>query len=195
MHRNRLVVISLMLTLCAAVGAGAQEEAAAATFTSDMLENFQRTGKQLLSLAEATPADKFDWAPNDQVRTMNEIYMHVVGTNMLLPMALGAAPPEGIEVPEEGPFALLQKWEREVTTKDEVIAKLAASFEYASAAVPAITDLETEVNLFGFPGSKRAYLLVLLTHAHEHLGQSIAYARSIGVVPPWSQQQSDEGGQ
>ena len=25
-----------------------------------------------------------------------------------------------------------------------------------------------------------------LTHIHEHLGQSIAYARSNGVVPPWS---------
>ena len=29
----------------------------------------------------------------------------------------GAAPPEGLEVPEGGPFALLQKWEQEVTTK------------------------------------------------------------------------------
>jgi hypothetical protein len=27
----------------------------------------------------------------------------------------------------------------------------------------------------------------MATHAHEHLGQSIAYARMNGVVPPWSQ--------
>jgi uncharacterized damage-inducible protein DinB len=27
---------------------------------------------------------------------------------------------------------------------------------------------------------------MLVTHMHEHLGQSIAYARSIGVTPPWS---------
>ena len=187
MNRIRLVVVPLILVLCAAVGVAAQEEAApTATFTSDMLANFGRTGEQLLSLAESTPADKFDWAPNDQVRTMSQVYMHVVGTNMLLPMALGAAPPDGLEVPEDGPFALLEKWEREVTAKDDVVARLKASFEYASVAVPAITDLETEVNLFGFPGSKRAYLLILLTHAHEHLGQSIAYARMNGVVPPWS---------
>jgi hypothetical protein len=25
-----------------------------------------------------------------------------------------------------------------------------------------------------------------ITHLHEHLGQSIAYARSHEVVPPWS---------
>jgi hypothetical protein len=24
------------------------------------------------------------------------------------------------------------------------------------------------------------------THAHEHLGQAIAYARMVGVVPPWT---------
>ena len=68
--------------------------------------------------------------------------------------------------------------------------KLKESFEYAAAAVPTITDLDTIVETFGFPGTKRAYLLILLTHAHEHLGQSIAYARSVGVVPPWSQQQA-----
>jgi uncharacterized damage-inducible protein DinB len=30
-------------------------------------------------------------------------------------------------------------------------------------------------------------LIVLVSHGHEHLGQSIAYARTIGVVPPWSE--------
>jgi uncharacterized damage-inducible protein DinB len=92
-------------------------------------------------------------------------------------------------------MAMLQDLEANVTTKADVIEKLKASIEYAAKAVPTITDLETEVNLFGFPGSKRAYLLILLTHAHEHLGQSIAYARGNGVVPPWSQQQAaDDGG-
>ena len=55
-----------------------------------------------------------------------------------------------------------------------------------ASAVQTITDLETTVETFGFPGTKRDYLLILLTHAHEHLGQSIAYARMNGVVPPWS---------
>jgi uncharacterized damage-inducible protein DinB len=30
-------------------------------------------------------------------------------------------------------------------------------------------------------------MLRILVHNHEHMGQSIAYARTIGVVPPWSQ--------
>ena len=29
-------------------------------------------------------------------------------------------------------------------------------------------------------------IYILVTHAHEHLGQAISYARSNGVVPPWT---------
>jgi uncharacterized damage-inducible protein DinB len=29
-------------------------------------------------------------------------------------------------------------------------------------------------------------LFLIANHMHEHLGQSIAYARTNGVVPPWS---------
>jgi uncharacterized damage-inducible protein DinB len=37
-------------------------------------------------------------------------------------------------------------------------------------------------------------LVHIVTHAHEHLGQSIAYARMNGVVPPWTaaRQQSQQ---
>ena len=32
----------------------------------------------------------------------------------------------------------------------------------------------------------RSTLMAMLSHTHEHLGQSIAYARMVGVVPPWT---------
>jgi hypothetical protein len=47
--------------------------------------------------------------------------------------------------------------------------------------------LGAEVELFGRKMTGADALLALLSHAHEHLGQSIAYARSNGVVPPWSE--------
>lgn len=184
---NKWTLVLTVFVLVATV-AGAQE-AEAPSFTDDFLTDFGRTGGRLVELAGAVPADKFSWAPTDEVRSVSEVYMHFVGVNFLLPSALGAAPPEGMEVPEGGPMAMLQQLEADVTSKDEVIAMMQKSIDYASAAIPQITDLETEVNVFGFPGTKRAYLLILLTHAHEHLGQSIAYARSVGVVPPWSQPQ------
>jgi len=29
---------------------------------------------------------------------------------------------------------------------------------------------------------------ILVTHNHEHLGQSIAYARVNGITPPWTEE-------
>ena len=176
---------------CALVAAAMPSlaEDANAGFMDDFIADLERVGGRLAELAEAVPADKFSWAPSDEVRTVSEVYMHATFVNTFLPMSLGAAPPEGLEMSEGmNPMELMKKWEEEVTDKDEVIERLNASFAYAAKAVPTITDLETTVETFGFPGTKRAYLLILLTHAHEHLGQSIAYARSMGVVPPWSQQ-------
>ena len=34
---------------------------------------------------------------------------------------------------------------------------------------------------------RRPVFTTMMNHLHEHLGQSIAYARMNGVVPPWSQ--------
>ena len=45
---------------------------------------------------------------------------------------------------------------------------------------------ETLVNMFGKPATHRYVFTTMLNHLHEHLGQSIAYARMNGVVPPWS---------
>ena len=42
------------------------------------------------------------------------------------------------------------------------------------------------VELFGRDSTYRAVFLVIVGHISEHLGQSIAYARMNGVVPPWS---------
>lgn len=185
-----LVLGTALLALAAGPLAAAEAPAEAAEeatsgFTDDLVADFERVGDKLLQLAEAVPADKYSWSPADGVRNVGEVYMHVVGTNMLIPPGLGAAPPEGLTLPEN-PLALAQEWEKSVTAKEDVIARLRESIDYAKQAIPQVQDLDGEANLFGFPATRRTYLMIVVSHAHEHLGQSIAYARSIGVVPPWS---------
>ena len=45
---------------------------------------------------------------------------------------------------------------------------------------------QAPVKLFGRDMTKQSALMLVLEDQHEHLGQSIAYARTNGVVPPWS---------
>ena len=42
------------------------------------------------------------------------------------------------------------------------------------------------VTFFGQDTTKQGAAMMLLSDQHEHLGQSIACARTNGVVPPWS---------
>ena len=164
-------------------------------FIPDLVADLDRVGEKLVALAEATPADKFSFRPDERVRTVSEIYMHVVGTNLLLPPALGMPPLGETEMPDN-PMAKMAEWEATVTDKAQVVERLKQSLEYAKSSISAMdpAELDTMVALFGPEMSKRAYLMILQTHAHEHLGQSIAYARSQGIVPPWSQPAPAGGG-
>jgi hypothetical protein len=135
--------------------------------------------KKLLALAEATPAEKFAWRPATGVRTTGEVFMHVASANYFLPTFWGAAPAPGVD-----PRTL----EKDGADKAKTIAALKASFEYLKASMDAVSDadLSKPIKMFGRDATAVGAMTVAAAHAHEHLGQSIAYARSNSIVPPWS---------
>jgi uncharacterized damage-inducible protein DinB len=73
--------------------------------------------------------------------------------------------------------------------KAEVVSLLRSSHEHVRQVVRGISDeqLAATTRLYGRDVPQWSVLLQLLAHMNEHLGQSIAYARMNGVVPPWSQ--------
>jgi uncharacterized damage-inducible protein DinB len=78
--------------------------------------------------------------------------------------------------------------EKTVTDKGKVIAVLEQSFKYLKNAAAKLsdTDLDKPAKFYGRESTVRAILFHAAVHVHEHLGQSIAYARMIGIVPPWT---------
>jgi uncharacterized damage-inducible protein DinB len=66
---------------------------------------------------------------------------------------------------------------------------LKASYANLQKAITGLSDkdLQTRVKLFGEDMTKQDALMLILEDQHEHLGQSIAYARTNRVVPPWSE--------
>jgi len=81
-----------------------------------------------------------------------------------------------------------EAWDKTTTNKAEIIATLNQSFDALSDMVKKLgeEDLNKTVQVFGMEMSQRNFMITMLNHIHEHLGQSIAYARMNGVVPPWS---------
>lgn len=149
-----------------------------AEYGQGWLPEFNHASKQILALAEATPAEQYGWRPAPGVRSTSEVYMHIVkGNYMLLTMSGATAPPRYAKLPKD--------FEKSITTKAEVIEWLKDSQDAVRTAYPKL-DLNKKADFFGQPTTASAVLLRLLVHSHEHMGQAIAYARMSGVVPPWS---------
>jgi uncharacterized damage-inducible protein DinB len=118
---------------------------------------------------------KYDWKPAPGVRSVADVFNLIVKENGLLASVLSGTPNTG------APPA-------PITDPEKMQEALKASYLNLQKAITGLSDndLQTTVKLFGKDWTKQDALIHVLVDQHEHLGQSIAYARSNGVVPPWS---------
>lgn len=142
------------------------------------LHSLEDAQKKLVALAEAMPADKYTWHP-EGARTVGEVFNHVSSANFFIPTLTGVKMPAGVDP---------RAFDKDAGDKAKTVETLKRSFDHAIAAVNAMpeADLGKSVKIFDHDGTYLDVVFILVSHAHEHLGQSIAYARSNGVVPPWS---------
>jgi uncharacterized damage-inducible protein DinB len=135
--------------------------------------------QKLIQLASVVPPEKFGWRPAPGVRSFGEVCLHVAGGNYEIGGMWGLKTPPGVD---------LQKIEQQGADKGNAIAAMRVSFEQVRESIAAMPDSEVDktINYFGHPGTVRLALIETAIHAHEHLGQAIAYARMIGIVPPWT---------
>lgn len=152
-------------------------------FINDFLGDLSDVEEKLVSLEGAVPQEKFTWRPGEGVRSISEVYRHIAMGNYLFLKLMGYEPPA------EANFHMdLKKWDTETTDKAAIASVMKASFDHLRNVAGNISsaDLEKKVNLFGNEVTIRGGLIEALGHLHEHLGQSIAYARMNAIVPPWT---------
>lgn len=173
-YRQLLVLFGTAFTLVASARGDSPS-----LFTSTVLNGFNDASEKVVKLADALSDEQYAWRPGEGVRSSREVLLHIAGANFYFATMLGAKLPEGVN-PRE--------LEKTATTKAAVIAVLKQSIDVARSALQGISeaDLATEIDLFGHKAPKARLVLLFDEHAHEHLGQLIAYARVNGVTPPWS---------
>jgi len=149
-------------------------------YRSEVLAEVMVQEDKFTRLAEAIPADKYSWRPAPDVRSFAEVFLHVSVANYNLYKLVGTPPPAGLDV---------KGFEKSTTDKAKIVATLKDSFAHAKKAITAMpdADLEKSLDWFGGKNTQRGILLFIVRHAAEHLGQSIAYARVVGIVPPWTE--------
>jgi uncharacterized damage-inducible protein DinB len=141
--------------------------------------DLQQLQQKFADLAGAIPQDKYSWRPAPGVRSIAELFLHISAAGYNIPHMLGTALPAGFDP---------KTFEKSTTDKAKIVEAVNKSFTSAIAMVQSMTNADfakLEPKL-GPQANDGDVIYILVTHAHEHLGQAIAYARANGITPPWT---------
>lgn len=183
--RRFVRAVCLMVTMTSAILAAAQVypyrdgTPGVTGYRSEVMAEVMIQESEFVRLAEAIPADKYTWRPSPDARTIAEVFLHASAANYNLYRLVGTPIPAGIDT---------KILEQSTSDKAKVVATLKASYAHAETAIRSMQDADLEKTLDWNGGkiTERGVLLYIVQHIGQHLGQQIAYARSIGVVPPWT---------
>lgn len=138
-----------------------------------------RVQQKFVDLANAIPADKFTWRPSADSRSFAEVFLHVAGERYQILALMGATLPEGFNG---------KTFEKSATDKAPIVAQLNRTWDFAQKAINGMTNADFAKLLpkLGPQANAGDVVYILVSDAHEHLGQLVAYARVNGIVPPWT---------
>jgi uncharacterized damage-inducible protein DinB len=150
-------------------------------FRAEFLEELAYYEQRYIRLAEAMPVEKYTWRPAEGVRTVGEVFTHIVAANYGVARALGTSPPAGLDLKAITGLS---------ADKTKVLQALKESFAHFRHAIVALNEADADKpqDMFNRHTTLRGSFIVITGHFGEHLGQSIAYARMNGVVPPWTEE-------
>lgn len=156
-------------------------EAPKSGYRAEFLEEIAYYEQRYIRLAEAMPTDKYNWRPEDGVRSVGEVFLHITQANYGIAKAYGMATPPGYDAKAASAAP---------GDKAKVIEGLKESFAHFRSAIVALGegDADKPQKMFGRSTTLRGSFLLVTGHFGEHLGQSIAYARINGIVPPWTEE-------
>jgi hypothetical protein len=148
------------------------EDAPAVPPAQDVLHLLAEQEAKLVKLAGVIPAEKWDWRPNEKVRSFAEIYLHVIQSlDMGVEFALGRKPMAN---------AMVASMDKATT-----LTLLKTTVEAAQKKIGPMRPgtLAREVDFFGKQVSARSVLSQTTANTAEHIGQVIAYVRFLGLTP------------
>src|SRR5215472_5028429 len=143
---------------------------------------------EVVGAAKAMPADKYSFAPTqgifaanrttqfDTVRTFVAQVTHLAQANYFFFGWNGIKPDRDLKAIGS------------ITTKDDALAALEASFVYAHKAIATITTENAFIAVKPIDGFSTRVTIAAFAAAHgyDHYGQMVEYLRMNGMVPPAS---------
>jgi uncharacterized damage-inducible protein DinB len=172
---------SVLILLAAATPALAQQQqsaadASAAVATAKAVWMIPHTF--VARALEQVPESLFAFKPTPEVRSLGQLFAHVVdGEHLFCSLALGEPMPQ--------PFDGIEKAKK---TKAELVQALKESAAHCDRAyAQSDASARTPAEFFGQKGNRLFLLNMNGAHDYEHYGNIVTYMRLKGLTPPSSQ--------
>lgn len=146
-------------------------------------------GKNIVSIANAMPADKYTWNPgitlnpspskaeNDDNygRPFANLLLHIANLNFSRPPLMGATPAPGFDP---------KGYDASTTDKAKIVEQLMQAFDYAQNAVQQLTadDLAKRYKVGNRETTGNAIVAQWMENINDYFGQTKAYARVNSVI-------------
>jgi len=180
------LVARIALAVVAAMTMGVRIGSAQDPITEQLRNRWESSRKQMTQIADAMPADKFDFRPVPEVRSYGEIVAHFAAENHTwMEMLNDAANPQSGEQFEH----LAQRFDK-LKTKAEILKALSDSYDYGAKVLAGFDDQKALgiAPFFGGGGKTPRWIFVIetISHTKEHYGNLVTYLRLNHMVPPAS---------
>jgi uncharacterized damage-inducible protein DinB len=178
-----LVVSTLSAISWAAPRRGADDAVDHTAPSYDMkgqaLLDLETMQKKFVDLAGAVPADKLTWRPTADSRSFAEVFLHVAAERYGILGLMGAETPAGVD---------RKALEKSTTDRGRIVEELNKSWDFAEKTIKGMSNADFAKLLpkLGPQANAGDVVYILVSDNHEHLGQSVAYARENGITPPWT---------
>jgi uncharacterized damage-inducible protein DinB len=181
--RNKLATFAICtvttLLISPALSVSASAQSSPAQVPAQVYDKlFTGQEKEVVSAAEAMPADKYNFKPTkgtfEGVRTFAQQVTHIAASQYYYFGNFGVK--GGVD------SDAIDK----LTNKDDIVKALKDSYAFAEQAIGTIT-VQNAFEPFGEHKSTRAGIAAgALAHTNDHYGQMVVYLRMNGIIPPAS---------
>jgi uncharacterized damage-inducible protein DinB len=173
-------VLAVLMVLSGSVGIAEDSKLTSVLDMPEFVKDWQISRQFTMDVADAMPAEFYNFKPNPEEMTFGEQIIHIAGSNIYRFREItGIKPPFDFD-PAKPP----------ASDKASAMKLLALSFDYVIEVLPQITpeQLKHTWHIASWKGRTdpdgRAMVLNMFVHTAHHRAQCEVYLRVKGIKPP-----------
>jgi len=159
-------------------------------FLTESLEHWRYIRQGLIAEADNIPANKFDFRPTPEVRSVHELVQHILEGSMMMVGELTRERPNFQRMSMMAFFDEYSTRAKDAKGKAELIDLLTSQLDEGIAAIKRVGGeamMGPVTNFNGSTWSRIQWFFHSMTEEMYHRGQLVTYARLLGLVPALTQ--------